>query len=472
MLFPTGPGYYSLMDQLHGRYVEKAPPLPYGLFAMVPPSFFDLDFRYLEDPKYTDFGLFDPLKRIHCCDDWMLSVFSQTWSRTMIERNVDFTRLDNDHNLFRTRLAGDLWYRDQFRFFAEYIYAERSGFGNDDFGARAIDINRSDLQNLFVDVKLGEWCEGPVYVRVGRQELLLGSQRLISTLDWANVRRKFDGVRGFWIGKEWTVDAFWVQPVLVNRNDWDNVDNNRHFFGIWASRKPGERPGLDLYWLYLDDTNPIHTGRDGVRGGWYVHTLGGRVFGNWNNWVYEIEPMFQVGTYSNQDLLAASVPFGGGYQWKQHAWLPQIMLYYEWATGDRNPGQGDLNTSFNQLYPFGHYYFGFLDLVSRRNIHDVVLQFTCWPENWLTCLVQVHNFWLYSSDDALYNAAGAPIRRDPTGQAGNYVGTELDLFFVAQVSRYANVSVGYSRMFNGEFIRQTGPDVTPSLLYFIFSYRW
>lgn len=471
ILFPTGAGYYSLMDQLHGRYVEKAPPLPYGLFAMVPPSFFDLDFRYLEDPKYTDLYLFDPLKRIHFCDDWMLSISSQTWSRTMIERNVNFTAADNDHDLFRTRLAGDLWYRDQFRFFAEYIYAE--WFGDGELGARPIDINRSDLQNLFVDVKIGEWCEGPVYVRAGRQELLLGSQRLISTLDWANVRRTFQGIRGFWLGKEWTVDAFWVQPLLVNRNHWDNVDNNQNFFGVWANRKPVEqKPGLDLYWLYLDNTNPVHVGRDGVRGGWYVHTLGGRVYGTWHNWVYEIEPMFQVGTYSNQDLLAASVPVGGGYQWKEHAWLPQVMLYYEWATGDRNPGQGSLNTSFNQLFPFGHYYMGFLDVVARRNIHDVVLQFTCWPENWLTCLVQVHNFWLYSRDDALYNAAGVPIRRDPTGQAGNYVGTELDLFFIAQLSRYANFSVGYSRMFNGDFIRNSGPDETPSLLYFQFSYRW
>jgi hypothetical protein len=42
-------------------------------------------------------------------------------------------------------------------------------------------------------VKVATFKEAPAYVRVGRQELLYGSQRLISTLDWANTRRTFQG---------------------------------------------------------------------------------------------------------------------------------------------------------------------------------------------------------------------------------------------------------------------------------------
>jgi hypothetical protein len=469
ILFPTGPGYYSLSEQLHGQFVEKAPPRPYGLFPMSPPSFFDLDFRYLEERDVISPGFFDPVKRIHLGDDCLLSVFSQTWVRTMTERNVNFTPRDNDHVLFRTRWAGDFWYRDNIRFFAEYFYAERF---NGELDPRPIDINRSELQNLFVEVKAGEFQGRPVYVRVGRQELLLGSQRLISTLDWANTRRKFQGIRGYYLGEDWTVDAFWVQPVPVERNHWDNVDNNINFFGLFAARKPVNNRWWEWYYLYLDDTNPVSVGRDGVVGGQFIHTVGTRVYGSWGNWLYEVEPMLQFGTHANQDLLAASVPVGGGYHFQQYSWKPQVMLYYEWATGDDNPGQGNLYTGFNQLYPFGHYFFGYLDLVARRNIHDVVLQVSFWPENWLTCLVQLHNFWLFNAEDALYNAADQPIRRDATGRAGRYVGTELDLFLVAQVTPYANLSVGYSQMFQGDFIQRTGPNVSPSLLYFIATYRW
>ena len=42
---------------------------------------------------------------------------------------------------------------------------------------------------MFADVRLFKFGDkdNPVYFRVGRQELLYGSQRLISTLDWANM---------------------------------------------------------------------------------------------------------------------------------------------------------------------------------------------------------------------------------------------------------------------------------------------
>jgi hypothetical protein len=48
---------------------------------------------------------------------------------------------------------------------------------------------------LFVEAKLGEWDGHPAYVRVGRQEIALGSQRLVGSPEWGNMRRNFDGVR-------------------------------------------------------------------------------------------------------------------------------------------------------------------------------------------------------------------------------------------------------------------------------------
>jgi hypothetical protein len=50
----------------------------------------------------------------------------------------------------------------------------------------AVDINRPDLLNFFADVKIPDGDGYPAYVRVGRQEILLGSERLLSPIDWAN----------------------------------------------------------------------------------------------------------------------------------------------------------------------------------------------------------------------------------------------------------------------------------------------
>src|SRR5579871_1049920 len=63
---PSGPGYYSAWDCLTGNYRENAPKFPYSPISITPFSFFDADFRYLDDPNNTQHDwLFDLTKRIH-----------------------------------------------------------------------------------------------------------------------------------------------------------------------------------------------------------------------------------------------------------------------------------------------------------------------------------------------------------------------------------------------------------------------
>jgi hypothetical protein len=64
------------------------------------------------------------------------------------------------------------------------------------------------------------------------------------------------------------------------------------------------------------------------------------------------------------------------------------------------------------------------------------------------------------------------VRQDLTGNAGNFVGSELDLLVTAQLTPHANLAVGYSKMFSGSYIKNTGPDVSPDLLYIQLNYRW
>jgi len=99
--------------------------------------------------------------------------------------SLGFNDTDNDFSLARLRLYANYEINDRFRFFAEGIFAEVAA--NDEYIPRGIDRNRGDFLNLFLDVKLPNLFD--TNVRVGRQELSFGDQRLISPLDWANVRR-------------------------------------------------------------------------------------------------------------------------------------------------------------------------------------------------------------------------------------------------------------------------------------------
>jgi hypothetical protein len=465
----SGPGYYSLEDLLHDRMREKPPVQPWGFLAGYAPGFFDTDFRYLDKPDNQQFDCLDPLKRIHCGDDWLLSLGGQTWLRYMDENDSRFTARDNDYTLFRTRLYADLWYQDCLRLFAEFLYAERL---DPELDPLPIDINRSDLQNGFIELKVATLEDKPVYVRVGRQELNIGSQRLISTIDWANTRRTFQGVRGYRAGEKLDVDLFWVQPIVVNRNDFDSVDNDQNFFGAWATYRPRRGTTWDLYYLNLDQARHVADGFGGQLGAFNIHTVGSRFAGDWENWLWDVEAMLQAGTWSNQDFLAGACTVSGGYHFKNCPWNPQFWLAYDWASGESRPGADDTRNTFNQLFAFGHYYFGYLDLVGRQNIRDLNGQFAFQPMPWITAITQVHRFWLAEERDALYNAAGRPTRRDPTGAAGRDVGWEVDLYLSLHVSTHCDVLVGWSKLFAGEFISRTGPDVSPELFYVQVGHRW
>src|SRR5207302_1852289 len=148
---------------------------------------------------------------------------------------------------------GDLWYKDVFRVYAEFLDAQS---WDNDLVPRAIDVDHSDFLNLFVDLKVYEIDGNPLYVRAGRQELLYGSERLISPLDWANTRRTFEGVKAFWHTEKWDVDAFWVEPVILNLFDThDFVDERQNFEGLWTTYRPCKGQSMDFYYLNLDNAN-------------------------------------------------------------------------------------------------------------------------------------------------------------------------------------------------------------------------
>jgi hypothetical protein len=82
-------------------------------------------------------------------------------------------------------------------------------------------------------------------------------------------------------------------------------------------------------------------------------------------------------------------------------------------------------------------------------------------------------FRLDSATDALYNASGTAIRRDPTGRAGTDVGDEIDLVTNFHLSQHQDILLGYSKLFAGQFIQHTaGPKGSPEFFYAQYCFKW
>jgi hypothetical protein len=472
---PEGPGYYSLLDVVTGNYREKPPKNPW---PPVSPDFFPFyvaDFRYLDDPKNTQHDcIFDCTKRIHWPNcDWMFSVGGEERIRYMNEVNSRLTGKFDDYTLERTRVYGDLWYKDLLRVYVEFLDARSNG---QDLAPQPIDVDHADLLNAFIDLKLGEIDNHPVYARGGRQELYYGSQRLVSPLDWANTRRTFEGFKIFWHSDKLDVDGWWTRPVTVFPGRFDAGDENRQFAGFWSTYRPNKSQAVDLYYLYLDNLNHVvaKPGPNG-RGGQDVNTFGARYVGDYEKkLLWDFEGMWQFGDRTTFSISAGAATAGIGWHFADVPMNPSFWIYNDFASGsDNGVNQGG---TFNTLFPFNHFYLGFIDLVGRQNIEDPNLQLYFFPTNWITCNLQGHFFYLDSGKDALYNKAGVVERSAPKGNAGKHVGDEVDWLTNFHLGNHSDILVGYSILFSGEFIRKTAPNPAAAgnsqLIYVQYSFKW
>ncbi|HEX3152063.1 MAG TPA: alginate export family protein [Gemmataceae bacterium] len=478
----SGPGYYSALDQIMGQCREGPPKYPYPRVSPIMIPNYDVNWSYLKDPNNTDWDYADSLKWIPVCDGVTFTTGGEFryQFRNDVNSNNRLTGVADAYNLYRTRAYGDLWVQDWLRFYGEFIYAD---YTNRTLAPLLPESNRGDVLDLFADVRVFGDDASPVYLRVGRQELIYGSQRLISSSDWFNTRRPFQGVKAFTRTENWDLDVFAVQPVLVQAGRLDEVDHNQWFSGAWFTYRPSAGQNVDLYYLNLDNSNRgVAIGRNGVKGTYNVSTLGARYTGTLDNWLWDAEGMLQFGSHANQSIMANAFSVYGGYDFKGVFWNPQLWVGVDHASGDSNPGLTGTRHTFNQLFPFGHYYFGYTDLVGRQNVNDVMVQAAVFPENWITCVAQFHTLRLDSSRDALYGAAGAVVRQDKTGRAGNNIGNEVDFTTNFHLTNHSDVLIGYSQLFAGSFIKNTTPpgnaarraaqEVDPSVFYVQYSYRW
>ena len=425
------------------------------------PVFYNNNFAYINNPAYQDWYPGDWFKQVPLGDCWLLDLGGQYRARYHHEQNhrgFGLTGNDDDFLLHRTRLFANARYSDWFRVYGEFIDAE-SNYEN--FPPRAIEVNRADMLNLFADAKLMDEG-GDLWFRIGRQELLYGSERLISPLDWANTRRTFEGFKFFWQGEDWNADFFATRPVIVNPTHFDSPNYDQEFIGGWATYKG--RPGhtFDLYAIQYNNAAGANN--------FQFTTLGGRWLGSEGSWLWDAEGGTQFGENTDRSNHTAGFATGGvGYKWADAAWQPVLWGYYDWASGGnvRGAGQG-----FNHLFPLAHRYLGFMDLFGRSNIQSPNLQLTLQPHQKLKLLVWYYYLFLDTRADTPYNVNMTPFA--PGSQpASRDLGHELDLLATIVLNARMDVLLGYSHFSSGDYYK-----LTPGLPYrgnadfFYVQYQW
>jgi hypothetical protein len=370
---------------------------------------------------------------------------------------------DDWFGLSRVRLHGDLHLGPRVRMFVEgksALSTERDLPG----GRRTLDVDTIDLQNALIDVKASLDPVG-VTLRVGRQELQFGKQRLVSPLDWANTRRTFDGIRTVVQYDGWRLDGFWSELVAVRKYSRNcRKASHTDFYGIYASGKVNQS-GLtaDLYWMGLEKEFSVYGDLAGPES---RHTVGARIGGAVpdSGADFDLETAYQFGDLGSYDISAFMFAGQAGYSFKSATATPRIYTGFDYASGDDDPGDSSVET-FNQLFPLGHAYLGFIDIVGRQNIVDWSIGIALLPHPGWRLGLDFHNFWRANSADGLYNAGGGLVRSGAAGESKR-IGNEVDLTLRYAVNKYWNLSGGYSHFCPGSFITESGTQESTDFVHF------
>lgn len=303
-------------------------------------------------------------------------------------------------------------------------------------------------------------------LKLGRQLLSYGDERLIGPLEWNNLSRSWDAAKIRYESEKWWLDAFAGSLVVIgddelNRSDLfdnDGLGRNQVLSGLYFSTTALDFQTTDFYAFYLHE--------EFAAGDSDFVTLGTRwksTPGKFGPWDYNTELVVQTGDVKGKDLASFAGHAEVGYTFDA-PWKPRLALDYAYGSGDGNATDGEVNT-FQNLYPTNHLYYGYMDVFSWQNMHDLSASFKVSPCKTVTARLDYHMFWLADTNDAWYRANGVTAVRPISPAADGFAGSELDLTVTYAPKKWLSFMVGYSHFFAGDYLSDTGASSDADFAY-------
>ena len=382
--------------------------------------------------------------------------YTDKWFSTLVEGRSSFAQSDQRYSYFANPVPPNTTNRD--------------GAGPE---ADTVDLHQAV-------VTIGNHKEFPVSLKVGRQEMNYGEERLVGAFAWNNIGRVFDAAKLRWQTEWFGADVFASRVVIPEDLRFNASNDYDTFSGIYANVNKVPKHLLDVYFFARTSSqkaisaepspqSPQPSARD-------IYTVGARLKskpGELGNWDYTLEGAYQFGDYRDRRLGATSVRLDheawmavlqGGYTFADAWATPRIGLEYSFASGDSNPTDSKHET-FENLFPTNHKFYGYMDFVSLQNIHNVRAIFQLKPTPRMSVALEGHGFWLADTSDNFYNVGGAPrggVAATPTGNGyginanySSYVGSEVDLITGYAITRFAQLEVGYGHFFVGDYVKSS-----------------
>ncbi len=342
--------------------------------------------------------------------------------------------------LERFQLNGDLHVTDFFRAFVQ--------LGDDRiFGRRGYtsttDVDRWDLMQRFVDLRLPSPFGDDPTLRYGREELLFGYQRLVAVREGPNVRRAFDGFRiNDKIG-EASVDFVVAQPVVNSPYAMDDTSNAaQHLAGLYVTTPVVAALKADFYNLAFSNAQAKFRGLTGAE---KIDTTGTRLFGKADGFDWNFEASVQTGAFRTQKVDAYMLAAVAGYTLEDLDWKPRFGFSANDISGD-NANSKTIGV-FNPMFPRLPY-FAETPLMVPANIRDVRPLFSFAPVEHVGVVMGWDMLWRSSLTDGTYGS-GMTEYVNSNKATSRRLGDEASIDVRWQVDPYLQLGAILAQLYAG-----------------------
>lgn len=345
------------------------------------------------------------------------------------------------------------------RMFASFQYEKE--MGNNAGPRPGIDEDQGDFHEAFVDISSGLDEQRSVTARLGQQELVYGTGRLVDNNEGVNVKSSYYGARIIARTETLRLEVFGVKPTEQNTGTFDDRPTSQQtFWGAYGTvplRLVDQKGQADLYYLGIDTTRAVYqqgSGRE-IR-----HSIGTRLFNHQPGaplepgFDYNWELVYQLGSFGQNYINAWTVATETGFTFPVR-FTPRLALRADVASGGQHPNGGTLNT-FNPLFPRGAYFGPKLTMFGPYNLFDVhpVLMFALLPN--VTCDFDWVWFWRESLDDGIY-AIGGALLRPSSGSRARYIGSQANFELRWALDLHTTIAINLAGFLTGGFLKDTGP---------------
>ncbi|QNA45921.1 alginate export family protein [Lacibacter sediminis] len=348
----------------------------------------------------------------------------------------------------RLLIHSDLHIGKHFRLFGQLVSTSTSGRVEP---ARSVDENWLDVHQVFLDVNLLNRQKDKLVIRAGRQELLYGSQRLISVREGPNNRLSFDALKLFYKRHNFEADAFYSKPVRVCVNVFDDPVNQNE--QLWSSYLVFKDVPLiqhvDVYYIGYQNTKKSY---NNIAATETRHSVGTRLWKWTGAFRYDVETLYQFGMMGDVVINAYTVSANLQYHFRKLKLKPVAGLKTELISGDVLAGDNRINT-FNPLFPRGAY-FGLVALIGPVNLIDIHPSIEIELCKGLLFIADYDLFWRYSQADGIYGPNAELIY--PAG-SGKYIGDQLGLSFDIVPSQHVSISPEFTFFRAGKYLKDVSP---------------